>query len=157
MLIIQVSSLHPLLNCTLLQKSLNFYHRTRLGILENIVFFLSRRREDIRSLILRVYLKVSFIQAFRYESLSKHFTSTGDSGVGISIWSSLYSLFCFSGFFASWYRQEVTVTDVWKDTLLLMQVFRARSASYCKMAYHFTTLVNCSDWLWTSLPPPQYV
>jgi hypothetical protein len=56
----------------------------------------------LKSLVpLFVYLKVSLMQAFKYESLSKHFTSTGDAGVGSSVSSSQYNLFCFSGFFAS--------------------------------------------------------
>ena len=71
------------------------------------------------------YLKVSLIQAFRYESLSKHFTSTGDAGVGSSVSSSLYNLSCFSGFFASWYIHELTDTDVWKKECIFI------IASYC--------------------------
>ena len=77
-----------------------------------------------------LYLRVSLIQAFRYESLSKHFTSTGEAGVGSSVLSSLYNLSCFSGFFASWYKHELTDTDVWKkNTHLLVLVIVDSSAS----------------------------
>jgi len=78
----------------------------------------------IKSILLWVYLKVSLIQAFRYESLSKHFTSTGDADVGNSVSSSLYNLSCFSGFFASWYRHELTDTDVWNKYIFISASYR---------------------------------